>query len=324
MSAADIVTKNYMRNNAVFADAFNYLLYNGEQVISPDDLHELDSTELAALAAGLAEYSGKKAPKNSIDTVQKYRDVLKSAVIMQNNDISYVIFGVENQTDVHYAMPVRNMIYDGLQYGRQIADITAAHMNSDEKFKGRSKAEFLSGFCKDDLLKPVITLVIHFGTDEWDGPMSLHDMIDSDDAELLKFVPDHRINLIDPSRLSEKELLKFSTSLREVLLYIKYSKDKKKLLEITDNNPRMLLDVSAAQVINTVTNTSIKISDKTEVVDMCQAIKEIMEDCKTEGKISTLSSLIHDGILSVSEAAARADMSIDDFNAAVDRLSHSA
>ena len=32
MGYADTVTKEYMRNNAVFADAFNYLIYDGAQV----------------------------------------------------------------------------------------------------------------------------------------------------------------------------------------------------------------------------------------------------------------------------------------------------
>ena len=35
MGTADIVTKEYMRENTVFADAFNYLIYNGKKVIDP-------------------------------------------------------------------------------------------------------------------------------------------------------------------------------------------------------------------------------------------------------------------------------------------------
>ena len=36
MGAADTITKAYMRENAVFADAFNYLIYDGEPVIEPE------------------------------------------------------------------------------------------------------------------------------------------------------------------------------------------------------------------------------------------------------------------------------------------------
>ena len=47
MGTADIVTKEYMRGNAVFADAFNYLIYNGKRVIDPANLKEIDPTEIA-------------------------------------------------------------------------------------------------------------------------------------------------------------------------------------------------------------------------------------------------------------------------------------
>lgn len=47
MGAADTVTKAYMRENVVFADAFNYLIYDGEPVIEPEKLKELDATEIA-------------------------------------------------------------------------------------------------------------------------------------------------------------------------------------------------------------------------------------------------------------------------------------
>lgn len=42
MGQKDTVTKDYIRNAEVFADAFNYLLYEGEKIIMPESLHELD------------------------------------------------------------------------------------------------------------------------------------------------------------------------------------------------------------------------------------------------------------------------------------------
>lgn len=46
MGKADIITKVYMRENRVFADAFNFMVYNGEPVIDSGQLKELDITEL--------------------------------------------------------------------------------------------------------------------------------------------------------------------------------------------------------------------------------------------------------------------------------------
>ena len=58
--------------------------------------------------AGLTEVDTATSAVGKKDALQKYRDVLKAAVIKQDEKMSYVLLGVENQTDVHYAMPVRN------------------------------------------------------------------------------------------------------------------------------------------------------------------------------------------------------------------------
>ena len=47
MGKTDIVTKNYMRGSDIFADAFNYLIYDGKPVVNPEQLRELDTTEIA-------------------------------------------------------------------------------------------------------------------------------------------------------------------------------------------------------------------------------------------------------------------------------------
>ena len=109
MGLADAVTKAYMKENTVFADAFNYLIYGGKAVVDPAQLQELDTTEIA-LPFGAQDKNGKQPD----DAVQKYRDVLKSAVIIRDEEVAYILLGIESQTDIHYAMPVRNIIYDAL------------------------------------------------------------------------------------------------------------------------------------------------------------------------------------------------------------------
>ncbi|MFR9071962.1 MAG: hypothetical protein ACLVJU_01880 [Blautia sp.] len=72
-------------------------------------------------------------------------------------------------------MPVRNMIYDALQYGNQVAAIAA--QNVKEK-KAPTRAEFLSGFYKADKLRPVITLVLHFERIHGMALLPWHEMMD--------------------------------------------------------------------------------------------------------------------------------------------------
>lgn len=217
--------------------------------------------------------------------MQKYRDILKSAVIKQDEKMSYVLLGVENQTDVHYAMPVRNAIYDALQYGKQVSDIAAGHRRSQKDYSGKTGGEYLSGFLKEDHIKPVITLVIHFGAEEWDGPLSLHEMMPIRDMEILSYVENYRIHLIDPAKLTEEELNKFSTSMREVMGYIKYSNNKEKLLDFLRTDTHKSIEMNVARVIKTITKTPIKISEEKEGIEMCQAIEELIAESEARGEV---------------------------------------
>ena len=49
MSDMDARTKQYISRPYIFADAFNYLLYNGEQIIKPEALKPVDTTEIVTL-----------------------------------------------------------------------------------------------------------------------------------------------------------------------------------------------------------------------------------------------------------------------------------
>ena len=307
MGLADTVTKAYMKDNSVFADAFNYLIYGGEAVVDPKQLQELDTTEIA-LPFGSQDEEGKQPE----EAVQKYRDVLKSAIIKQDDEAAYILLGIENQTDIHYAMPVRNIIYDALQYGKQVADIAAKHRASDGDSKGHSRGEYLSGFYKEDKITPVITLVLHFGANEWDGPLSLHEMMVKN-KNLLNFVQDYQIHLIDPAKLSAEDLERFSSSLREVIGYIKYSKDKKRLSEFLTDNPRMLIEANAAMVIKAVTNTPLDIPEGAEVIDVCKAVEEMMNESEERGELRMLVQLVRDGDLKLERAAEKAKMTVEQF-----------
>lgn len=72
----------------------------------------------------------------------------------------------------------------------------------------------------------------------------------------MSVVPDYRINLIAPAQIKAEDMNKFRSSLREVLLYIKYSKDREQLNQLLESDPQFRnLDIEAAVVINTVTNS---------------------------------------------------------------------
>ena len=270
MGMADAVTKQYMKENTVFADAFNFLLYNGENVILPQTLRELDTAEV------VIPFTVDDKGKKQAQAVQKYRDILKMTTVMTDDKATYVLFGVVAQTDIHYAMPVRNVIYDALQYGRQVTEVS----KRNRKNSGQTMA---------------VT-----------------------DKGLLQHIPDYRIKLIDPAGIDSDEMDKFHTSLREVLSYIKYSKDADKLAEYMNHNQRMEhLEVGAAQVIKEVTNTKFQIPKGMEEVNMCEAIEVLMKRRETEGitqgKLSLLKELVDDGTLTMEAAAGKVNMSVEEF-----------
>ena len=282
---ADTITKDYVKDAGVFADIFNYYIYGGRQVILPEQLTERDSTKIAL------PYGADGA----VIPVQKFRDVQKLYAAMTDGKIEYVLYGAENQAEIHYAMPVKNNLYDALEYAGQVEEAAKSHRKErrrkkeegeasvEESRKTPSAGEFLSGFWVEDRLIPSITVTIFFGSEEWDGPLSLFDMMDVSDPDVLACMDNYHVRLIAPAQMTDEEIMKFQSSLREVMLFIKYSKDKENLSRVLVTNEKRFreLERRAADVIETITNSGIKYDESEEVVDVCQAIREIrMEERK--------------------------------------------
>ena len=230
MGRKDVITKEYMEDTEVFADVFNHMIYKGEKVIDPKNLKELDTANVIIPYGA----DGAEVP------YQKYRDVFKILCAMEDENAVYLLLGVENQSNVHYAMPVKNMVYDSLEYAAQVQKAEASHKKArkekEPKEKKPDSAEFLSGFYREDRLLPIITVVVYFGADSWDAPRSLHEMLVVQDKNILSLVPDYRINLIAPGEMSEEELELFTSNFREVMQFIKYSKDTEKLSQLVEEN----------------------------------------------------------------------------------------
>ena len=195
MGKKDTLTKEYMADNHIFADAFNYFMFDGGNVIHAEDLWERDSTEMAITY----ERNQKISP------VQKNRDHLI----------------------------------------------------------------------------PVITVVIYFGADEWDAPRSLHEMFDEDSKAFLSLVPDYKLNIIAPANMTNDEINKFRTELREVLLFVKYSKDKAQLAGLlADDEGFKNLDRKTAQLINVLTHSDLKVEESEGDGKVCIAWEGIKADIR--------------------------------------------
>ncbi len=133
MAEKDITQKLLEDHNDVFADIINTLVFNGEQVIQPEELETVSTLSTYKM-------SGKMHSQE--------RDVLK---VWKHGQIRIAMCGFENQTTMDADMPLRIISYDGAGYRAQLSDET-----SPEKER-----------------YPVITLVLYFGKGKWKGPKNL-------------------------------------------------------------------------------------------------------------------------------------------------------
>ena len=178
------------------------------------------------------------------------------------------------------------MIYDALNYGRQVNTISKNHRDKSDL---KEPAEFLSGFTADDYLTPVVTITVYWGSDPWDAPRSLHEMFHSNSA-LLKYVADYKLNLISPAEITDFE--KFRTSVGLVLEVMKNQDSRQSLNAIfarqtfIDN-----LELDAAKVIEGFTGIKMDHNEEKEGLNMCKAWIDQYKFGVREGKLLVLIEL---------------------------------
>ena len=319
MGTKDSKAKEYLSDNTRFSEICNYVLFDGEKVIKPEDLKECDTTEVLSVFG----IDKKQIVK------QKWRDLLKRVSVKHTGQMYVILIGAEAQTDIHYAMPVKTMIYDALNYGEQVNGAKKRHRKNKDY---RSSDEFLSGFTLDDKLTPVITITLYLGTTQWDGPRSLAEMMPQMDERILPFINDYRINLLNPLEITD--FSKFETGLRPLFELLKNASDEEKLNDlITKDETFTRVDVETVAAINLFVGTDIKYDEKEEVVNMCKAwddhkmrgiqegiqqgmqqgIQQGIQQGMQQGRCLEVYSLVQDGILEPEVGAKRVSMSLDDF-----------
>ena len=271
MGNPNIVTKEYMQDPQHYADAFNFYAYDGRQVVCAEKLSEADPTELAIIFS-----------EDRKEFVEKFRDVLKQCILMEDDKFSYLMIGIENQTDIHYAMPVKNMIYDALEYGKQVSRRAKEHKEA----KDTKGAEFLSGFTKEDKLKPVITLVVYWGTKKWNAPRSLKEMFEDVSEDVLQFVSDYKVNLIVPKEI--KDFTKFKTELGKALKYISVVDQKEEYKELTKQEEYQDVNKETAILLKEVAGINVKVKKEEEKVNMCKALQDITDEAIEKGRAEEL------------------------------------
>lgn len=277
MGKNDIAVRKWLSDKERFSDVCNAVLFGGEKVVLAEDLERADSES----AIIITDKKGKSRG------VKRYRDI----VMRWKYGAELVLLACENQDKIHYAMPVRNMIYDGLAYAEQIDRMWQERKKEKETV---TEEEFLSRMKKDDKLNPVITLVFYYGEKEWDGSRNLHEMFRKSKVEgvgrmISKYIPDYHINLIDASE--PENLHAFHSDLQLILGMLQYRDRKEALVGYVNEHREYFsrLDIDTYRAVQAFLNSETKLKrvmkddSGKERIDMCKALRDLYEEGVDQG-----------------------------------------
>lgn len=290
MGKRNIVWNDYISQAERFADFFNGVVFQGKRLVCPEHLLPLDS-----------KLWRRCQEKNSY-----HEYVCDSAKVWEYEGMKYIL-GLEPEDSPHFALPVKYMNYESIQYDRQYRGIAKVHRRD----KDLRQSEYISGFSEADRLMSVITIGVYLGRKEWSGFTRLTKMQDTAKVpeevrkHLLPLRNDFRVNLFDVHTLETSDI--FMTDLREVFGFLKRQEDKGELKKYVERNERFRhLEEDAYNVLVMYSESRElelrKEEYKTkEGMNMCLAIQEMIEDGRIEGQREGMSKGWADGVLAMNE-----------------------
>ena len=279
MGKSNAVIRMHIGKVEYFADLFNYYLFSGLAIIKAEDLVPIDGE--SDVMVGDAD--GKE------QEVHRYRDI----TMRWKYGAKLTILACENQEKIHYAMPVRAMLYDSLSYVDQIK-----RLGNKLKDKKLTPEEFLSKFQKDDKLMPVITIIFYYGLKRWDASKDLYEMLDVNDylkesETFKKYVSNYSINLIDAGHMENLENL--HTDLQVLLGMLQYRSNTEKFKDYVKAHGEYFssVDKDTYDVIVELLHSKSKlkkalkevnVEDGEECINVCKAIDGIYEEGYNKAK----------------------------------------
>ena len=282
MGIKDDYQFDYLDDNARFADQINGALFNGKQVIKPEELEPEDSQIV----------STGNTKENRKQRAGSIRTVVDKARVWHGRKIHILV--VENQNYVDYQMVLRNMLSESNGYRKQWKQKKRLYTDAGDL---KDRDEYLSGIKKNEKFKPIITLVVYFGNEHrWNGARCLYDILDIDD-ELKEYVTNYKLNLYDCQE--HDTFNEYHTGLKQVFEAVRYSNDKERLRKVMEENREAYssIDSETKDMLEAVANIRIPEKFKTieegkERYDMCKAF----EDMRLEGYEAGIATELSAGI----------------------------
>ena len=205
------------------------------------------------------------------------------------------LLGIENQLHPHVLMPWRVMEMQNMFCARQLR---ALHRESHGGGKGTvdrvdrvdradraDRAEFLSKVPRTFRFRRMVTVVIHWGTDDWDTPRQFADLLEeSAFPELLPFEPRMLCPMLIPTEISPEILDGMEKFLKLALQYVCASRDRGRMERLLKEHPEyQALPRDFAQGLLEVVGSRYQVDSTKETVNMCKAIEDMMNESKAVG-----------------------------------------
>ena len=286
MGKYDTCMKEFLQNKDRFADLFNGCCFQGRQIIRAEDLREASENYVI---------TDKRLPGK---TRQKDTEIIRDIKMVLGSGMVLQVLAVENQSYIDYAMPVRCMGYDAAEYRRQLKERKQERrllMNSENRPKNPavSMDETLSGILSSDRLHPVYTLCLYSGTEPWDGPRKRSDMMafDPQNKNLQSLFEEYHLHLFC---INEQYVFDaFRSDLKPLFQAINCRNNKKKMIELMKDETYSHLNEDTWDAIAVMTDNAAmlqkkdlyKTENQKEEFNMCQALQELMQDERNEGRI---------------------------------------
>lgn len=214
----DLLAKEYLRDQQVFADLINLSLYQGKRIVHPKELEEADPV-----------------------IQNKRRDVLKRWKREKGKE---VYLGIEVQSTIDPTMPVRVMEYDVLCYRDQLKQKQKA-TNRNQLQKG----EFLSGIHQGEKLHEVITVVLNLSGKRWNGARSLCEMLEEGEM-----ASEYRIRVLDPVEIREEAMKKCISEVGKLMRVMSVCEKKEEFEKCIKGEEYRRVGVKTAKMIRVFAN----------------------------------------------------------------------
>ncbi len=231
MGKPDKAMKAFIKIPEIFSQLFNVAVFEGKKEIRPEKLNDVDTV----LDTPVELFSG------AVEYVERLRDTAK----ISDSGLSFrIILGVEEQTSVHYYMPVRDMLLDALQYDYQCRQRAAAAKEKNCRFR------YGEGSPKGTKIMPVISLILYVGSRKWDGPTQLYDLFDIPDHRRKwagQYIRNYQINLIDARHMTEEQIDRFEGDLKAFFTMLSEHYNEKKLKNIVAHHRETWYAISSVK-----------------------------------------------------------------------------